>query len=60
MTKKRRQPKTIKRDKLCRLAFCNSDKLPQVINDDGHRKQWVGIGWVDEGALQGDEVKVVG
>ena len=57
--KKKRQPKTIKRAELCRLAFCNSDKLPTIIEIDGRRKWWVGIGWVDEGAPRGDEVKVI-
>lgn len=39
--------KTIKRDELCRLAFCNSKKLPHVVIDDGERKEWVGIGWIE-------------
>ena len=57
MTKKRK--KTIKLSKLQRLAFCNSDKLPQVINHDGVRKRWVGIGWIDEGKPTGRETIVV-
>jgi hypothetical protein len=51
--------KTIKRDELNRLSFINSTKLPQVVNDNGKRKQWVGFGWVEEGPAKGDEVKVV-
>lgn len=51
--------KTIKRNELARLAFCNSPKLPQVVNDNGQRKQWVGIGWVVEGPATGGETKVV-
>ena len=56
-TKKRR--KTIKRAELCRLQFCNSPKLPRVINIEGRCKQWVGMGWVDEGKATGKEVKVI-
>jgi len=53
------KPPTIKRVDLARLAYCNSPKLPQAINDDGRRKRWVGIGWVDEGPAHGDEVIVL-
>ena len=51
--------KTISIERLKRLAFCNSDDLPQVINDDGRRKHWVGIGWIDEGPATGDETEVI-
>lgn len=51
--------KTIKRDELARLSFCNSDRMPQVVNDNGQRKQWVGIGWITEGPAKGTEIKVV-
>lgn len=51
--------KTITRSELARLSFCNSKKLPQVVNLDGKRMRWVGIGWVDEGKPTGREVKVV-
>ena len=56
-----REPKakTITFSELKRLSFANSERLPQVINLNGVRKQWVGIGWVDEGELKGDEVLVV-
>ena len=47
--------KTIAVETLEHLAYCNSDKLPQVIDDHGRRKHWVGIGWVDEGPATGDE-----
>ena len=50
---------TIKRVDLARLAYINSPRLPQVINDGGTRYRWVGIGWVDEGPAKGDEVKAV-
>lgn len=40
---------TIKRADLARMAFLNSPNMPQVVNDRGRRKQWVGIGWIDEG-----------
>jgi hypothetical protein len=56
---KARTRKTIKFSELKRLSFCNSKKLPQVVNIEGHRMRWVGIGWVDEGELEGDEVEVV-
>ena len=51
--------KTIDIETLQRLAFCNSDRLPKVINDDGRRKRWVGIGWVDEGKADGSETEVI-
>lgn len=51
--------KTITTETLVRLAFCNSDKLPQVIDDEGRRKRWVGIGWIDEGLATGDETEVI-
>ena len=33
--------------------------LPQVIEIDGTRYRWVGIGWVPEGPATGDEVLVM-
>lgn len=51
--------KTMARDVVARLAFCNSSKLPGVIEYNGSRRRWVGIGWVDEGAPHGNEVLVV-
>jgi len=51
--------RTIGREELARLAFCNSTKLPWTIELDGNRYQWVGIGWVNEGEPRGDEVLVV-
>ncbi len=51
--------KTIKRDELARRSFCNSPRMPQVVNDNGLRKQWVGIGWVTEGPAKGNEVRVL-
>jgi hypothetical protein len=50
---------TITRGELCRLAFCNSKRLPWTVSIDGERFQWVGIGWVNEGPELGDEVIVV-
>lgn len=57
--KKEPKRKTINRTELIRLAACNSKRLPTVIEIDGTRKQWVGIGWVDEGAPDGTETLVV-
>ncbi|GEM_PF-6906956 len=51
--------KIITRSGLTRLSFCNSKKLPLVVNDDGVRKEWVGIGWIDVGEPRGDEVLVI-
>ena len=51
--------KTIERGELARLAFCNSKKLPNIVEVDGKRKQWVGIGWVDCGEPHGTEILVV-
>ena len=51
--------KTITRSELARLTFCNSKKLPLAVNDGGVRKEWVGIGWVEDGKPHGDEVIVI-
>jgi hypothetical protein len=51
--------KTITLAELQRLSFCNSVKLPSPINLNGQRLQWVGIGWVNEGELKGDETDVI-
>ena len=51
--------KKIAFSELRRLEFANSKRLPQTININGERHQWVGIGWVNEGELHGDEVLVI-
>lgn len=51
--------KTIKRGELARLAFCNSKDLPNIVEINGKRKQWVGIGWVDCGEPHGTEILVI-
>jgi hypothetical protein len=51
--------KQITRERLAQLAFCNSPELPQTVNDNGKRKQWVGIGWIDEGPTNGTEEAVI-
>jgi hypothetical protein len=51
--------KTIRWSDLRRLSFANSRDLPPVVNINGKRHRWVGIGWVDEGNLEGDEVEVI-
>ena len=50
---------TIDFKELKRLSFCNSGRLPQVVDAWGRRMRWMGIGWVDEGPAKGDEVLVV-
>lgn len=50
---------TITVERLAWLSMCNSRLLPKVVNDEGVRKRWVGIGWVAEGPATGREVKVV-
>lgn len=57
--KKKKKRKTIKLSQLQRMAFRNSPKMPQVVNHDGVRKEWVGIGWIDCGPATGREVKVI-
>jgi hypothetical protein len=49
---------TINVDTLAILSDCNSAFMPQIVNDEGRRKRWVGIGWVDEGPATGKEVRV--
>jgi hypothetical protein len=51
--------KKITRERLARLAFCNSKELPELISVQGRRKRWVGIGWVDEGPATGYEHALV-
>lgn len=55
----RKRRKTISIGTLARLSFCNSRKMPQVVNDGGRRKEWVGIGWIDVGPATGREVLVI-
>lgn len=42
-----------------RLFFCNSPKAPRYIEVKGHRLWWTGIGLVDQGQAQGDEVLIL-
>lgn len=51
--------KTIKAGDLSRMAFSNDPKMPQVVNMNGKRHRWVGIGWVPDGELTGKEVVVI-
>jgi len=53
------EQQTITRSELARLTFCNSKKLPLAVNDGGVRKEWVGIGWIEDGKPRGDEVLVI-
>jgi hypothetical protein len=53
MAKKLKQPararKTIRRDKL-HPVLMEGENAPRKVIDHGHVYQYVGIGWVDEGA----------
>jgi len=51
--------KTITRSELTRLTLCNSKRLSLAVNDGGVRKEWVGIGWIEDGKPHGDEVLVI-
>ena len=51
--------RTITRSQLQKQATINSSKMPQVVEDDGCRYRWVGIGWVNEGEPTGRETLVV-
>jgi hypothetical protein len=54
-----RSARTITRTELERLTFCNSKQIPLAVNDGGVRKEWVGIGWIENGKPRGDEVLVI-
>lgn len=51
--------KTIEFKDLQTLSVVNSPKLPKAVDVAGVRKEWVGIGWVEVGKPEGDEVIVV-
>ena len=36
------------RDTIARMAFVNSDDCPSYVVEDGVRRHWVGIGWVED------------
>lgn len=59
MKTKKRKSKTIKFAELQRMSFCNSPKMPQAVNINGERLEWVGIGWINVGAATGKEVVVI-
>ena len=50
---------TITRFDLSRLSFCNGKNLPLAVNDNGVRKEWVGIGWIEVGKPRGNEVLLI-
>jgi hypothetical protein len=59
-TKKPKAPKPIKRSELSNLKMVagNEDRISKVILD-GNVRQWVGIGWVDEGpATEADKLTI--
>ena len=58
--KPRTKRRTITVDELRRLSWADSPKMPQAVEQDGVRKEWLGIGWIDCGTPHGDEVLVVG
>jgi hypothetical protein len=50
--------KTVKASELSTLKMtCGNEKKYSVVIHDGIRKQWVGIGWVDEGAATAEDKK---
>ena len=52
--------KTIKRSDLARMSVANSPKMPQIVNDNGVLREWVGIGWIDlKEKPTGKEPKVI-
>lgn len=57
MRKKRRR--RMKFETYQRLCICNSEKLPEYVEIDGRRMEWVGIGVIDVGPAHGDEVLIV-
>lgn len=44
---------------LRRLTLSNSKRLPQYVEINGRRREWVGFGFVDVGAPTGKEPLVV-
>jgi hypothetical protein len=59
-TKKPKAPKPIKRSELSTIKMTtgNEDRISKVILD-GNVRQWVGIGWVDEGpATETDKLTI--
>ena len=54
-----REPTPITRAELYRLTTCNSAAIPPTVNDNGVRRQWVGIGWVEHGKADGSEAAVI-
>ena len=53
------EQKIITRSELARLIVSNSKKVPLAVNDSGVRKEWVGIGWIEDGKPHGDEVVLI-
>lgn len=49
----------IKFSELKQLSFANSEHLPSPVDVLGRRMTWVGIGWIDEGPVKGDEKALV-
>ena len=47
--------KTITVEQLSQMMVEGKDNLPSPAEHNGKRKQWVGIGWVDEGKADGTE-----
>ncbi len=51
--------KTMNLSELTRLCVVNSDKIPKRVEINGRRMHWVGIGMVDEGPAEGNEVVII-
>ena len=58
--KNKKRRRAIQRGELARLSFINSPRLPQIVNDNGILKEWVGIGWIDlDKKPHGNTIKVI-
>jgi hypothetical protein len=52
-------PTVLTRLELARRCRTRAPDLPRVINDAGHRREWVGLGWMARGTPSGDETVII-
>lgn len=50
--------KTIAAHRLNAISMSVNTKLPNRVIDEGHIKQYVGIGWIDEGEATKEDRKL--